>query len=127
MLDSHNRRLIPSPRHKLRSSEEKLRFGVYPSCAKWCESTLLEDVAWAVSPLPTQIGVFDFFLAFATSKNAFQKILGNTPSIIFLDLSESELNFSVEKCGNLKRRLFFENFSVQKFMLVENSMNDQNL
>ena len=40
--------------------------------------------------------------------------MGNTPSITFLDQSESELKFSVEKCGNLKRRLFFGNFSVQK-------------
>ena len=55
-----------------------------------------------------------FFLAFATSKNAFQKILRNMPSIIFLDLSESALHFSAEECGNLLRRLFFGNFSVQK-------------
>ena len=35
-------------------------------CLLWCESTLLEDIAWralwAVSPLSTQISVFDFFL-----------------------------------------------------------------
>ena len=38
----------------------------------------------AVSPLSTQIGVFDFFLAFARSKNAFQKILRNTPSFLLI-------------------------------------------
>ena len=42
---------------------------------KWCESALLEDIPLgalrAVSPLSTQIGVFDFFWASARSKSAF--------------------------------------------------------
>ena len=63
----------------------------------WCESTLLEDVAGgplrAISAPPARNFAFCVFALFETSKNAFREKMGNTPSIIFLDLIESGINF----------------------------------
>ena len=76
----------------------------------------------AVSPLSTQIGVFDFFLVFTRSKNAFQKILGTHPRSFFLIYR----NLSTFFCGEVWRpeaETFSRGFLVLiKSMFVENSI-----
>ena len=54
----------------------------------WCESTLLEDIAWgslrAVLPLSTQIGAFDFFWPLRGRKMHFGKIWDTRPRSFLL-------------------------------------------
>ena len=80
--------------------------------SKWCESTLLEDVARgalrAVSAPPARNFAFCVFGPFETSKNAFREKMGNTPSIIFLILQNLDSICELAQETSCHRALFRE-------------------
>ena len=76
-------------------------------------------------PLSTQIGVFDFFLAFATSKNPFEKIQGNTPLIIFLIFQNLHFIFLQRCVATCYGHSFSENFAFKKFCSSKNASTEQ--